>query len=799
MQQPRKPNHRLKRQRKLRGWSQKEVADRIDTNTFTISRWERGEAIPGPYFRTRLCDLFCMNACELGFIEDEMDGAGERSSHLPPSALSSDRSPLATAPPPNLPAEPGLLASPPQASRIWTIPIARNPFFTGRETLLDLLHQRLSTARTAALTQAQALFGLGGIGKTQAAVEYAFRYGDDYAHVFWMLAASRETLAADYVTLAALLDLPEQAEQDQQRVVAAVKRWLAAHADWLLILDNADDLSQVQEFLPTRHKGYVLCTTRAQAAGALAASVEVERLEPQDGALLLLRWAKLLDIDTPLEQARAGDRAEALRIVQEMDGLPLAIVQAGAYVEETGCSLADYLRLYTTHRKDLLSRRSRLLLDYPETVATTWSLSFQQVEQQSPAAAELLRLCAFLAPDAIPEELLARGAAELGAVLGAAVADPFQLNAALEVLRRYSLLRREGGAHLLSIHRLVQVVLKDSMDQRTQRAWAERTVRTLNAAFPEADAGTGVRRQDYLPHVQECATLIKVYQLHFPEAACLLYRAGVFLYAQGFYPQSQSLHQQALAIREQVFGAEHLVVAESLNTLAILARLQGDYQQAEGLHRHALSIREKTLGPDHPSTGVSLNNLGVLYRSQGKYEQAEPLLLQAFSIREQALGSEHPDTLMTSINLAKLYIEQGKYELAEQLLQQALAISKHALDPEHLPIAQTLILLARLSYEQGNYERAETLWLQSLALIEQTLGPEHPSAAESLNDLAKLYAAQGRYVQALSLCQRAINIGEQRLGPEHPDTITYRQHLSMILSKIEAEQGDDHHSAPPPC
>ena len=259
--------------------------------------------------------------------------------------------------------------------------------------------------------------------------------------------------------------------------------------------------------------------------------------------------------------------------------MPLALVQAGAYVEETGCSLADYLRLYATHRKDLLARRSRLLLDYPETVATTWSLSFQQVEQQSPAAADMLRLCAFLAPDAIPEELLTRGAAELGAVPGAAAADPFKLNEALEVLRRYSLVRRDASTHMLSIHRLVQTVLKESMDQETQRAWAERTVRAVNAAFPEDDYGAGKNRQYYLqyylPHVQECATLITQYQLHFPEAAQLLYQAGAFLYFHGFYPQSQSLHQQALAIREQVFGSEHPAVAESLNALAMLARNPG--------------------------------------------------------------------------------------------------------------------------------------------------------------------------------------------------------------------------------
>jgi tetratricopeptide (TPR) repeat protein len=753
-------NLHLRKARVEHAWSQQELAGLVGTTPVNISRWENGPTFPSPYYRQQLSEVFGKTLAELGL--------------LPPLA-------------------PG--------SRIWNIPITRNPFFTDRTQLLALLHERLSIARTAALTQAQTLYGLGGIGKTQTAAEYAFRYRDEYAHIFWIRAASRETLVADSMALAELLDLPEKDEQDQPRIVAAVKRWLAAHDDWLLIMDNADDLRQAQEFLPTHHKGYILFTTRAHASGAIAASVEVEKLNPHDGTLLLLRWTKLLGVGAPLDHARVEDRADAERIVREMDGLPLALVQVGAYVEETGCSLADYLRIYATHRRDLLARRSILLPDYTETVATTWSLSFQQVEQQSPAAADVLRLCAFLAPDAIPEELLTQGAAALGAVPGVGASDSFKLNEALGVLRRYSLVGRNNSTNMLSIHRLVQAVIKESMDQQTQRVWAERTVQAVNAAFPETDYDTGPNRQYYLqyylPHVQECATLIKQYHLHSPEAAQLLYQAGAFLFFHGFHTQSQSFHQQALTIRKQVFGSDHPVVAESLNTLAILSRNQGDYEQTERFHQQALAIREKTLGPDHPDTVLSLNNLGVLYRSQGKYEQAEPLLLQALNIREKLLGSEHPDTLMSFVNLSKLYLEQRKYEQAEQLLQQTLATSERVLGPGNPLVAQNLNLLARLSYEQGDNEQAETLWKRSLAILEKALGAEHPASAESLNNLAVLSFAQGRYTQAQSFCQRALSICEKTLGSEHPDTITYRKHLTMILSKIEAGQGDDdHHPAP---
>lgn len=742
------PNTRLCDARKERRWSQSELAGRVGTTSVNVSRWESGANFPNPYYRQKLCEVLGKTPAELGLV--------------PPS-------------------KPG--------SRVWNVPSTRNPFFTGREPLLALLHKRLSTARTAALIQPQALFGLGGIGKTQTAAEYAYRYDDEYTHVCWIYAANRESLVADYVTLAELLKLPEMDGKDQQHIVAAVKRWLATHEGWLLIMDNADDLPLAQEFLPTSHKGYILYTTRARAAGAMAVSVEVEQLSVPEGTLLLLRWSKNLKMDMSLDEVSATDRAAAERIVREMDGLPLALVQAGAYVEETGCSLEDYLRLYATHRKELLARHSRLQPDYPETVATTWSLSFHLIEQESPAAADVLSLCAFLAADAIPEDLLTRGAAELGALPGAVVADSFKLNDVLEVLRRYSLVRRDANTHMLSIHRLVQTVLRESMDEETQRLWAERTVRVVNAAFPEGNYGAVTQYQYYLPHVQECATLITQYHLHTPEAAQLLYKAGAYQYYYGFHPQSQTLHQQALAIREEVFGHEDPIVAESFNALGILARNQGDYEQAERFHLQALTIRQKTLGPQHLTTAESLNNLSVLYRNQGKYEQAEPFLQQALSIREQLLGSEHPDTLITFINLSKLYLEQHKHEQAESLIQQALATSERVLKPGDPLIAQNLSLLARLTYEQGNYERAEMFWKRSFGILEKTLGPEHPATAERLNDLAELSFAQGHYTKAESLCQRAVNICENKLGPEHPDTIAYRKHLTTIITTKRGETG----------
>ena len=216
------------------------------------------------------------------------------------------------------------------------------------------------------------------------------------------------------MTLAGVLDLPEKNEQDQNIIVAAVKRWLAQHDEWLLILDNADDLAMARDYTHVGGKGHILLTTRAQAAGAMARNIEVEKMDKEEGTLLLLHRANVLPENVPLEQAPEVDRRNAETIVSEMDGLPLAIDQAGAYIEETGCSVATYLDIYRKQRAELLKRRGGLKPDHPLPVAGTWSLSFQKVEATNPAAADLLRLCAFLAPDAIPEEIITADEPGLG-------------------------------------------------------------------------------------------------------------------------------------------------------------------------------------------------------------------------------------------------------------------------------------------------------------------------------------------------------------------------------------------------
>ena len=259
-------------------------------------------------------------------------------------------------------------------SGVWNVPYRRNPHFTGRDDLLDRLERQLSpetlehstTMRRAALTQPQAIKGLGGIGKTQIAVEYAYRSRelDRYTHIFWVNAASEEVLLTSFVALAELLPaFPAKGETDQHKLVEAVKRRLEqCHQRWLLIFDNADDVALVRDYLPQQGNGSILLTTRADAVGALATSVEVENMGFIEGTHLLLRRAQRFDHASDEEINQAGN------IVVALDHFPLALDQAGAYIEETRCSFVDYLGVYQNHRQALLAQRGTQATDYPNSV-----------------------------------------------------------------------------------------------------------------------------------------------------------------------------------------------------------------------------------------------------------------------------------------------------------------------------------------------------------------------------------------------------------------------------------------------
>jgi hypothetical protein len=393
----------------------------------------------------------------------------------------------------------------------WNVPRRHVLYFTGRDEQIDQIFQEFMVHDPAQIAAAQALVGLGGLGKTQTAAEYAYRYRSEYQAVFWVRADAEENLLAGFQSLIRLLNLPAQADP-----VETMQSWFTANAGWLLILDNADDLDLMARFFPRSPRGHILLTTRVRASGNMAQPFLLEPLSSDDGALCILRRAGIISGHGQLSDVSPPNIVAATTISQLMDGLPLALEQAGAYIEDTGNSVSRYLRLYEEYREKIIQEHYGALPNYPLPVATAWEISKEIVRLENPAAFAFLQLCAFLAPEAIPEEIFTKGDAALGPVLAPLATNPLAIDKMTIILRKYSLLTREVNKEddiaRFSIHRVMQEILRDEMDETTRQLWAERAVRAVFLALPS------VQWQIMQAQVLNCLPLIEKWNMAFPEA-----------------------------------------------------------------------------------------------------------------------------------------------------------------------------------------------------------------------------------------------------------------------------------------
>jgi len=534
----------------------------------------------------------------------------------------------------------------------WNVPHLRNPNFTGRESLLADLRKALTSGQPAALTQA--ISGLGGVGKTQLAVEYAYRHAAEYDVVWWVRAEEPATLPSDYAGLAGELGLPEEDAPEQRVVVQAVRRWLGQNAGWLLVFDNAPGPAEVHDYLPQAAMGHVLITSRNPVWRGAASPLTVRVMERPES------------VDFLLKRTGRADEEAADALAEALGDLPLALEQAGAYVEASGGTLSGYLRLFRRRHRELLSR-GRPSTDYPDTVATTWVLSFQQVQQASPAGADLLNLCAFLAPDDIPQDLLSEGAQHLPQPLAEAVADPLTFDEAVAALRRYSLVGVGGDA--LSVHRLVQAVACDRLAEEARRTWAEAAVNLVNSAFPfdSDDVRTWPECSRLLPHALVVAGHAEALGVALEATGRLLNQVGLYLGARAEFVEAKVAFERSLVVEEAAFGSDHPEVAAVVNNLGGVLKDLGDLEGAQAAYERALAIDEAVFGPGHPEVATVVNNLGRVLQDLGDLKGARAAFERSLVIDEAAFGSNHPNVAVSVNNLGgycmtwEMWRERGRH------------------------------------------------------------------------------------------------------------------------------------------
>jgi tetratricopeptide (TPR) repeat protein len=668
---------------------------------------------------------------------------------------------------------------------VWNVPYRRNPAFTGREQALAELAGRLGRG-AAAVTQA--LQGAGGVGKTALAVEYAYRHRSEFDTVWWVRAEEPATLVGDFADLAVALRLAEAGQADQQIAVQAVRRWLDSHDRWLLVLDNAQapdmptglqaPLVRLIDLLPQVLHGQVLVTSRDASWEDHAALAELEVFTPDEAVAFLL------------VRSRSSDAASAADIAEVLGWLPLALEQAGAYARETRIGLRDYLqRLQRYPARTLTTGRPRDR-DPADTVTTTWQVSVAQV-QPTPGAVGLLEVCAFLSPEEIPRELFGNRLDPPATAVGMLAEDPFALDQAVAALHRFGLVK--ASEQTLTVHRLLQQVVRGGVDATAAASRAGTAVRLLAEAFPLEgieEPRVWPQCEQLLPHALAAADHAEHYQVEPAVTSDLLDRTESYLYGRARYAEAQSLADRALALAERAYEPTGHVFAARLGSLARVLGVQGDLNRARALHERVLAIQETHLGADHPDTAISLHNLATVLRDQGDLDRARALHERALAIQETHLGPDHPYAANSRSNLAIVLHQQGDLDGARSLQESALASFETYLGPDSVYTAWSLSNLAADLAAQGDLEGARSLQERALVIREANLGPDHTHTAWSLNSLGSVLAAQGDLDGARGLSERALSIREARLGPDHHGTAESLNNLAGILR----DQGDLDHA-----
>jgi tetratricopeptide (TPR) repeat protein/MinD-like ATPase involved in chromosome partitioning or flagellar assembly len=620
--------------------------------------------------------------------------------------------------------------------------------FKGRDEFMLRLGEAFTNAKQKGVS-IQAIYGLGGVGKTRAAVEYAWSHQDDYTALFFATADTPESLRANIADLAVTLFPAIEVVDEEARFIRVVE-WLRANRAWLLILDNVDTqsaLAAVEGAFGRLTNGNIIITTRLANFSAHIAPLELDVLDVNDAT------AFLLDRSRGRRRAAADDGLKAQELAVELGQLALALEQAAAFISRRRMTIRQYLDEWRAKSSQFLNWSDETVTDYPRAVAITWQTSFSQLR---PTSGRMLQRLSWFASERIPEALLD---------VRVLAFEEEDLHAAFDELSNYSLVTRESEGPYFLVHRLVQEVTRQSLNDDARQSSLIDALNWINDAFPynSDDVRYWPQAETLAPHARVVLEHADAAGIKVPTGR-LMNQLALFFSEKALYNEAESFFRRCLAIEEEVSDQKPREIATVLSNLAVLLKETGRISEAESLTRRALDIAESRMGPDDPSVATFLNNLADIVSDLGRLDEAEQLMRRSLVIGEKTLGPDDPALATRLNNLASQLFKKDRLAEAEPLLRRALSIDEKALGPDHPDTATDLNNLGWLLRATSQYAEAELLTRRALAIYEKALTPDHPRVAMALENLAILLEEIGRTREAEPLRRRAQGIrGNQQM------------------------------------